>query len=385
MKKPFLTLFIALLSLSSSAQQFHINFGVDTLDEDKKQAAHLWMDYLHSNPDSLYDNVYWNFQEKLRYKRFDLLNAGGIVSPSLYAFLKRYDNTVLSIQRLSKDTLLLRSMFYRPTSNAILAITQILAIQTAEGWKLGNYLPYHSRNWKVQTVGKIRYHYPPSYTFRPEQATKAHLFLQEMGRRFDSPYDSIDYYIAEDCDGIYRLRGYDFGFNMGNAGNCGFIDEANDLYFATATSGEFHQHELMHLINKQYPKAHWLWLSGLAAYYGGENAHHGKPLIHHIKRVNEFLQKHPEIDLNKPTAFYQLDAATNPQYVIGALLCEKAFKEGGLPLMKTILVEDSKDSSDEVLQQQIAKKLKIKSGKLDTYLRQRIAELVAANEFVPIN
>jgi hypothetical protein len=48
----------------------------------------------------------------------------------------------------------------------------------------------------------------------------------------------------------------------------------------------------------------------------------GKSLIYHTKRVNEYLSLHNEIDLSKPFEFYKLDEKTNPQYVIGAVLCD---------------------------------------------------------------
>jgi hypothetical protein len=119
-------------------------------------------------------------------------------------------------------------------------------------------------------------------------------------------------------------------------------------------------------------------LTGISAYWGGNNAHYGMPLIYHIKRVNDYLISNPEIDLNSPTKFYQLDDKTNPQYVIGALICDLALRSGGIEGLKNLF---NCGSSDTQLQDYIDKELLKEDYDLNRYLRKRISEISLDGKF----
>ena len=63
--------------------------------------------------------------------------------------------------------------------------------------------------------------------------------------------------------------------------------------------------------------------------------------------MNEYLQSHPHIDLSNPFEFNYIDEETNPQYVIGALLCDLIIeKEGKDSLLK---VFQNYGSNEELL------------------------------------
>lgn len=119
-------------------------------------------------------------------------------------------------------------------------------------------------------------------------------------------------------------------------------------------------------------------LAGISAYWGGEKAHNGKSLLYHIKRVNDYLQLHPEINLNEPSEFWHMDSETNPQYVIGALLCDKALQEGGIAKLKKIL---NYGVSDDELIKMIEYELNIKKDMINLFLRNRISEIAHMDEF----
>ena len=123
-------------------------------------------------------------------------------------------------------------------------------------------------------------------------------------------------------------------------------------------------------------------LAGIAAYWGGDNANFGKPLIYHIKRVDEYLSKHQDIDLNEFTEFYSMDSKTNPQYVIGAVLCDEALKKGGVEKLKKML---SPGSADEEITETIQRELEISPTDLNSFFRTRISELAKLQSFNPID
>ena len=310
MKKLFTTLLILFVKISF-AQEVTAAVGLDTINTDKREVYNLWKNYLNASPDSLYNNPYWNAGEKLKYKSYDLLKSEGHINPSLYYF--NLSKEVLSITR-TDDFYLIRTSFYyidKKISHTY-AITNVVAKKVNGRYLLFNYLPYHTEKWHSQTNGLIKYHYYPSYHFDKSKADSANVFLRKICRAFSIKADSIDYYIAADCDGIFKLKGYDYVISMGSAEDCGYYDQFNGIVYASGMGGENHYHELTHVINKFYPKAHELLLSGISAYWSGNKAHRAKPLIYHIKRVDEYLLSHPNLDLSDLTGFYQLDDRTNP-------------------------------------------------------------------------
>jgi hypothetical protein len=110
------------------AQTVELNNGVDTSIADYGRVYRLWCDYLHSNPDSVYNNPYWNEFEKRRYRSFDLLNHQGFLSPSLYNF--KFDAHVLSISHYN-GVYDIRTMFYHTNKEDnklhVIAIAHVLA------------------------------------------------------------------------------------------------------------------------------------------------------------------------------------------------------------------------------------------------------------------
>src|SRR6476661_11140960 len=75
-----------------------IHARVDTTQREKKEVAVLWINYLNSNPDSLYDNPYWNKTEKTKFKNFDHYVPYMYQIPSKQ-LLSYYKPTILSIEK----------------------------------------------------------------------------------------------------------------------------------------------------------------------------------------------------------------------------------------------------------------------------------------------
>src|SRR5690606_24444678 len=200
---------------------------------------------------------------------------------------------------------------------------------------------------KTHKQSNIKYVYTPSFKLKKIEVKMVEKFYNKLCEVFNVTPEPITYFIAEDCDAIYTLLGYDFFISKGMGNECGYFESENNFIFATKTGGANHYHELTHFINKFYPNANSLLLTGLSAYISKDKAHFGKPLEYHIKRVNEYLQSHPHIDLSNPFEFNYIDEETNPQYVIGALLCDLIIeKEGKDGLLK---VFQNYGSNEELL------------------------------------
>ena len=378
MKKLVIILFLLIVKVTL-AQEVIAAIGLDTLSADKKEIFNLWRSYLHAKPDSLYNNPYWNDTEKKKYNSYDLLKSEGFINPSLYYF--KLSTQVLSITQHG-DYYVIRSLFYQKDTTAIntWAITNVVAKQINGKFLLYNYLPYYAKGWTDKTVGLIKYHYYPSFNFTQLKADEANAYLRKICKAFSIKPDSLDYYIAPDCDDVFHLQGFDYVMTMGNQADCGFYDAINRIVYAAATGGENHYHELTHVINKYYPKANELLLAGISAYWSKDKAHFGQPLIYHIKRVNQYLLSHPNLDLIDPAGFYQMDAQTNPRYVIGALICDRALKQSGIKKLQALF---NCGTSDADLYKAMATELNLKKSDFNAYFRKTIAYWASQNEFRP--
>lgn len=357
--------------------------GIDTINNtNKKEIFHLWRNYLNSNPDSTYDNPYWNKLEKKELKSFDLLNNSGYLSPSLYKLVaKGYNNIVLSI--IPKGEYYeIKSMFYFSYPDKTiypLSIVKYMAKKENGEFKIYNYLPFHTRNWYSKIIGHFKYIYHPNHPFDINNAEQANSFYDKLSKVFDIEQDTITYYIAENCDKIFNLQGFDFVIGMGKENNlCGFFDYNNSIVYSNSVAGENYIHEITHKVLLKFPESGIFHL-GLVTYWGGEKAHLNHSLNYHLKRISTYLQKHKDIDLgNFVEDFYQMDEYTSPHYIIAAIFCHLALEKGGVEKLKKLFNYGSKNTYLA-----IEKEFGIKKKDLNKFLRDKI-EFYAKNGINPI-
>ena len=93
-----LTLNCGLVYSQQTTFDYTIHSRVDTSKQNIKDIVTLWLNYLASKPDSIYDNPYWNEAEKKKYKDFDLTRKFIYQFPSRQ-LLNYYKPTILSIEK----------------------------------------------------------------------------------------------------------------------------------------------------------------------------------------------------------------------------------------------------------------------------------------------
>jgi hypothetical protein len=140
---------------------------------------------------------------------------------------------------------------------------------------------------------------------------------------------------------IMKMRGFDFYIGEGyNTGPGGVTDIANHIVFGGGQD-EWYPHEFIHVyINPLFPHAHHYFLEGYATLLGGSK---GQSLLWHMRRMNEYLKQHSEVNLSNLLDFWHFDAVTNPQMVFGGLFCQLALEKGGLAELKRLMNYDSDD------------------------------------------
>ncbi len=363
-------------SLKGQSYKYSLAASIDTVnyvDANIKAVYKCWENYLKSEPDSIYNNPYWNDRDKKKYLSYDLLKSEGFLSPGLYGF--DINNQVISITDIG-NKYVIRSIFYWPPSERrnlyVLAIANVLAEKDDNGdFKLSNWIHHYTKSWYTKKIGIITYHYYPSYPFNIFEAEKANKLISFFKEKFDTKVDQVEYYIAENCDDIMRLKGFDYIVGMGNnyTNLCGFCDMYNNIIYSNAKKGEYYEHELTRLINRTFPNAHGMFLNGLSDYFIEDNNKMGLPIKEHFKRMDDYLSEHPEIDMYDIESFYLMDNVTTPSYFLALIITQATLEKGGLELLKKGL---NNGYNDDDLYEFLDKELGIKRKNLNKYLRSKI-------------
>jgi len=379
MKNSFRIL-VLLLSLQSFSQKIEtkLGAGIDLKNEDINSVFNLWKSYLSSNPDSIYDNPNWNDSEKKKYKSYDLLKSEGFLSPSLYALQPL--NTVLYINEYGNDYLI-HSMYYWISDDKTLnplAITNVVAKKENGIFKLYNYLPFYTNRWKSTQVGMINYYYQNDYVFDTENAQKADKLLNKLNELFDLDLKNLTYYIARDCDEIHKMKGYDYIVSMGRTPSlCAFFDSQNSIVYSNSNAGEYHMHELIHVINTKYTNANHLLLSGLSVYTNDKNSHLGKPFLHYMYRIQNYINANPKFDLANFDKLPQIEEI-DTYYFVGALIADIILEKGGVELLKESL-NSGVENTDLLLF--LEKELGLNKQKLDSLLKKKFKKTSQTQKF----
>ncbi len=372
MKKVEISIWIILFSLNVNktlVQQTKIDVTihsrVDTTESEIKEVAMLWINYLNSKPDSVYDNPYWNNAEKNKFKKFDLSVTYLYQLPS-QELLNYYKPTILSIVK-EGEYYGIRTIFmadglqgeyrqYNPWS-----ITKLYAVKENGNWKLKNALPVITEKWNKTAVGKITFIYPPHHKFNSELAAKASDFCNEITKEFKFPdWKPFDFYITESGDELGKLLNFDF-YSAGYTTGIGM----NDKHILFSGIGlEYYPHEFIHLIVPEQD-IHWIIREGFATWKGGQD---GKTFEESAKLFANELYKNDTVTfsdvLNKKWG-WQYAAF----YTTGAVLCKAAFEKGGIDFVKTLL---DTPPDDERLIATICKLFEIKKEDLDIFWRKEV-------------
>ena len=350
----------------------HVNTGVNVQNEDIKSIIELWKNYIHSNPDGLQSSPYWNEEEKAAFKNFDFLS---------FEFGRQwynrpyYKSTILSIDPVDEYYQIKTLFAYvLDTGNIeVLCSMNVYAKKVNERFKLYNSLPIYTRDWQQQMTRNIQYHFPASHVFNPALADSMNVFIDDLKTKFkiDTTY-AITFYFADDWDVIQQAKGLDYYAGMGNIPKSqGRQNGLNKMVFSGA-GDEWYPHELVHIyLYPEFPKGGFFH-EGIASFLGG---HAGKPLEWHYKRMDTYLSKHQEINLDSLMDFYYMDNITNPKHVISGLLCQMALELGGMDKLKHLLTygeSHQSNSFNENAYNAIESVLDIKQEELNETIRQEL-------------
>lgn len=366
--------FIAiLLYVSPLKAQLYINPGVDTLDNDVKSAIGFYQKYLNEfNKVRLPDfSPYWPAKDLIRYKVPDPIVYG--ISGDYPTYKFGYKPTIFYIKP-SKDFIHIKTQFSSVDSLkniSTVGITNHYVKFDQEGKPFFvSPVEVNAKKWKTIKVRNITYWYPEYHNFNRKRADSLIRQTINLEKIWELKPIDITYYFANTFEEIQNLRGFDFSIGLGNRDKPSGISNDVDRIIYCAGIGENYFHEVVHIyLNKYFPKSPLL--EGLVVFYGRSL---GQDLVWHLKRLNTYLIEHPEIDLNRLEDFWRMDNYTDPSAAIGGMLCDMAFKKGGLNGLKKLM---SHHTMDEVFKEEFD----LKGNELNTWLRKTIAEQSTSTNF----
>ena len=310
-----------------------IHNRIDTTKQEVKEIITLWKNYLASNPDSIYDNPYWNQAEKGKYRDFDFTRQFLYRIPP-EKLLNYFKPTVLSVVK-KNDAWAIRTLFYadgmkgKARKSNPWCITELYAVKENGDWKLKNALPVITREWEQKEAGKIRYIYPPDHQFSDSLAQKSNAFCQRITKKFQLPaWEPFDFYISGSPEKLGRLLGFDFFF-VGYTTGMGWKRER--ILF-TGKGSEWYPHEFIHLILPDKSR-HYMIEEGFATWQGGAK---GKTFEENAAILAGKLAKADTVTFND-ILNRQWGRQYLAYYTTGAIICKKAYEKNGVTAIEKLL------------------------------------------------
>jgi hypothetical protein len=306
-----------------------VSSRVDTSSSDVRAIVALYENYLNSTPETIYDNPYWNKNEKALYVDFDFsresLFQGRMTAEKLCAIFTPF---IMSVEPLG-EKYQIRVLFSSPTSDPEYAGSQVWCIHKLNAlkednkWVLENLIVDLTEKWQSQTSGPIRYCFPPNFEFDIEKAGKSRQFCADIIRRFNPAYNStFSYYVTSSVDDMGLLENFDYYFVGVTTG------KTRENRILTATADEFYPHEFVHKLLPENAKRGHLIEEGLAVFLGtkmdeAEYAETLSRLARDLKTNSDRINFQSVVAQQVPFNGYQT------AYPAGAAICELIFDNAG--------------------------------------------------------
>lgn len=315
----------------TDAYRLSINPNVDTTLLENKQIALALSTFLATKNQSLLQNPYWASEDfdKYSYPYYDIfqLEVGKSGATS-------YLPTLLAILPTEKkDIKILKIGFMGSPGGSdiyLKAIYNLLAVQQNGQIQFKRVLEYNTRNWQTYQWGAITYHISPQKEFNQQEAAQQEAFIQQLCLFFNTAPIPIQYYSCMNPVELFQIRGFEFKPEMY------FHDQGgqNEVWSGIIYSGsgsEKYEHEIVHtyLYEIYRQNFHRLFDEGMATYLGGSS---GLPYSTHRQRVKDYWKQNPQTDLSEfldPYQPLQINEDTSLPYMVGALICEYAYRSAG--------------------------------------------------------
>ena len=364
-----------------------ITVRVDTTDVEVKAVYDLVRNFLSARPDSLYDNPYWNNDEKEKYP--EPFSARPIIfqSPDI---INLFPPLVLSVEK-EQEYYCARLLFYRQgleepyKSSNPWAILRLYAkktdvkktkeekktekesgIKDHREYRLYDPLKVITKDRHHKRVGPIDYYFPLNYYFEQRTAQQMAKFCQGIKNKYSLPdVEPIEFYIARNVDELYQTAGLDY-FLGPTAGR----SHAPNAQVFSSLGSEWYPHEIVHVFFRDF-KPHFILMEGIATLEGGSMNRSFDELV---KELDSFFTVNDTLTFQNILDSPYLEGGSTIFYTTGAVLCKMAWQKGGAESVKTLL---SGGYQNEELYQTLESVLGVTRDNITQVLRAKVKEYAA--------
>lgn len=306
-----------------------ISSRVDTTSVDVKSIIRLYENYFKSNPDSIYDNPFWNNKEKELYKDFDFsresIFQGGMSANSLFKYFSPF---VMSVEPIG-EKYQIRVLFSSPTTNPqyagskVWCIQKLNAIKEDGNWVFENLIVEISKNWSSKKMGFIEYIYPPNHQFDVEEAKLGQKFCTEIIQRFNPNFNgSLNYYVSSSIDDMGLLENFDYYFVGITTG------KARESMILSAKGNEHYPHEFVHKLLPQNPNRGHVIEEGLATFLGTKEDQKEFSSIM-SKLATDVKENSEKYNFKSVVSQSEMFNGYQTAYPAGAAICELIYNQLG--------------------------------------------------------
>jgi hypothetical protein len=308
-----------------------VSSAVDTSDVEKQAVLDLWIDYLNSQPGSMWSDQDWDDEKNRLWLDFDM------TAPFVYQFgtggiSGDYWPTVMAIEK-EGALYSIRTLFYADGRESVddarnpWAIVRVYAQRTNGQWKLRSALGVLTKHWNRPAIGKITFVSPPTHEFDIRQARRAVAFCDSIAGLFPFfDWDPFYFYVTdrrEDVDRVIGLEYFSEGFRLARA------MRSYDLLI-TGGGSEWSPSKLAQMVATGPGLApHAIVRKGFAGWVGGwDGRSYREHMIEIVASNPSTFQDY--VDLGADTA------VESDKYFPGAVVCDIVFAAAGASGIETL-------------------------------------------------
>lgn len=310
-----------------------LGWAVDTTTSPTREIVATVLSYYRLARPGRQPTPLWSPDEQARFPYYDL------TADLLY---QQFPATIVEVTPVSTDstTWVVKTLFARADSDGTdiqpLGLQRLYARRTGDTWQLHGALAVHTQGWRARQVGRITYHFDPTYPFSATRARAANRFVDSVARVLGvAPPVAIQYYLTDSFEAMRRLQGFDWSLSRAMVGGQA-IPEDQLLFCGSPTHAEAFRHELVHLVLAVYGparKRNRLIEEGIATWLGGGMRAPNYPA--YLRLLVSYLAAQPDATLRELLSSFGGD--DSPYYATGAMVADAVFRRGGLPALQRLL------------------------------------------------
>lgn len=316
-----------------------ISARVDTSKVEVKAVYHLYENYLNSRMDSVYQNPYWNKnQRELAIK----LKANSIDRAVTWLFWKdsvgkkhltSLPPKILQIDKIEENRFQIKTIFMNRCEDENYklfnpdCITKLYAVKDENGeFKLENVIDYDTRNWKKYNYKNINYVVQPFMAFNKRRAKEAVVFCNKIAKQFSLKQLPFTYYMTSNSDEMLKLSNLEYLLSY----TTGFTDLQTRTIF-TSFPNESYPHEFVHILfynsTNKYAGTGFIG-EGLATWLGGSGFN--QTFEGGLNKFSSEIKDNNTINLDKIISFEYINPFdSDPFYLTGGVICSMVYEKYG--------------------------------------------------------